>query len=248
VSYLVTAVYTALLAWGCYVGVRQIYQGYRHPEALLNPLFANRHALRLFVVHLVVATAYLFVVGPIALAQKSTLWFWGGIIALFTVSLPIAAYLNRNPETFGPFIGRWVRLRNYFEYAACITVASVTVNWHSYYLLLWWLVAYRLLDVGPRRALQRLYGSPERLAARPWAPRLTWAVIAAIYLLALLVVAQELVLYAHVPAASEPVHRAAPWEIAVVVTVNVGLAMFAWIGTKRYTDSLSPPAAATSGY
>ncbi len=247
-SYLVTAVYAALLAWGCYVGIRQVYQGYRRPDALLNPLFANRHALRLFVVHLVVATAFLFVVGPAAIAHKSTLWYWGGTIALFTVSLPIAAYFNRNPQTFGPLIGTWVKLRNYFEYAAHIAVAAVAVNWHSYYLLLWWIVAYRFLDVGPRRALHRLYGTPERLAARPWAPLLTWGVIATIYALALLVVAQDLVLFANEPAESTPLHHAEPWEVAVVVSVNVGLALFAWLGTKRYTDSLAAAPIPAAGY
>ena len=33
-------------------------------------------------------------------------------------------------------------------------------------------VAYRYLDVGPRRMLQKLYNTPEKKAARPWAPTL----------------------------------------------------------------------------
>ena len=41
-SLLITIVYSALLAWGFFVGLRQIYQGFRAPQELLNPLFANR--------------------------------------------------------------------------------------------------------------------------------------------------------------------------------------------------------------
>ena len=115
---------------------------------------------------------FLFAVGPWAIAHKSMLWYWGGTIAMLSISLPLAAFFNRNPQSFGPFIGRWVKLRNYFEYAAHIVVAAVAVNWSLYTLLLWWIVAYRFLDVGPRRSLQKLYGTPEKLAARPWAPTL----------------------------------------------------------------------------
>src|SRR5437762_7020883 len=97
-SLLITIVYSALLAWGFSVGLRQIYQGYRAPQELLNPLFANRWAIRLFTLHIFVVSAELFVIGPLALAYKSTLWFWGGVAALLFSSMPIATYLNRNPQ------------------------------------------------------------------------------------------------------------------------------------------------------
>src|SRR3954464_4434794 len=140
-SVLITIVYGVLLAWGLSVGVRQIYQGYRRPKELLNPLFSNPVALRLFTVHIVVVSADLFVIGPLALANKSTFWYWMGRITLLTSSLPIAAYMNRNPQSFGRFIGRWVTFRNFFEYTVHVVVAAMAVNWFHYYILLWWLVA-----------------------------------------------------------------------------------------------------------
>ncbi len=80
-----------------------------------------------------------------------------------------------------------------------IVVAAMAVNWFHYYILLWWLVAYRYLDVGPRRALQKLYNTPQKLAARPWAPTLNWAVIFSIYVLAFLAVYNRKILFAKVP-------------------------------------------------
>ena len=107
-------------------------------------------------------------------------------------------------------------------------VAAIAVRWNLYYLLLWWLVAYRYLDVGPRRALQRLYGTPELKAARPWAPVLNWAVIAALYVATYFVVANEMLVFAKVPGDDVPVHDAAPWEYAVVITANLALLMVVW--------------------
>ncbi len=238
-SVVVTVVYTGLLAWGFFVGVRQIWQGWRKPGDLLNPLFANRIALRLFTVHIVVVTLDLFVIGPWAIEHKSLLWYWGGRIALLLSSLPIAAYFNRNPQSFGPFIGRWVRLRNFFEYAAHIVVATMVVDWFWYYVLLWWLVAYRYLDVGPRRALQKLYDTPEKRAARPWGQYLNWAVITTIYVLAFVVVYYQLVLYADVPPAGLAEHVPARWEVAVVVVVNFAVALHGWLSIRRYTDTVT---------
>ena len=245
-SILITAVYTALLAWGFGVGLRQIQQGYRRPDQLLNPLFANRWALRLFVLHIVVVSADLFVIGPLAIANKSPLWYWGGRIALLSSSLPLATYLNRNPQSFGKLIGTWVVLRNFFEYGAHIVVAARPISWFSYYLLLWWLVAYRYLDVGPRRLLQRLYNTPEKRAARPWAPTLNWAVIAALYFLTLLAVWHREILYADVPSDDSPIHDPASFEIGLVVGFNVALVLATWLMTKAYTQSLIDEAAARS--
>src|SRR5947209_3334586 len=95
-KYVITIIYSALLAGGAFVGIRQIFQGFRQPKELLNPLFGNRIAIRLFTVHIVVVSADLFVIGPLAIAHKSQLWYWGGRVLLLTSSLPIAAYLNRN--------------------------------------------------------------------------------------------------------------------------------------------------------
>ncbi len=61
-SLLITVVYAGLLAWGFSVGARQIYRGYRAPQELLNPLFSNRFAIRLFTLHIIVVSAN----GPIA--------------------------------------------------------------------------------------------------------------------------------------------------------------------------------------
>jgi len=159
VKYIITIVYSILLAGGVFVGARQIYQGFRKPSELLNPLFANKIAIRLFTVHIVVVSADLFVIGPLAIAHKSPLYYWGGRCLLVTSALPIAAYLNRNPQTFGRFIGRWVAIRNFFEYGIHIAFAVLALSWFRYYVLLWWIVAYRYLDVGPRRLLQRLYNT-----------------------------------------------------------------------------------------
>lgn len=241
-SLLLTIVYSALLAWGFSVGVRQIYQGYRAPQELLNPLFANRWAIRMFALHIFVVSVVLFVIGPLAIAHKSTLWFWGGVVALVTASMPIGSYFNRNPQSFGSLIGHWVVLRNLFEYTVFIVIGALAVNWFHYYILVWWLIAYRYLDVGPRRLLQTLYNTPEKKAARPWAPILNWAVIATLYVLAFLVVYKKQILFATVPAASVPAHVAAHWETGLVWGFNFALLILTWKMTRWYTDSITPRA------
>ncbi|MGH9164994.1 MAG: hypothetical protein ACRDZW_05705 [Acidimicrobiales bacterium] len=237
-SLVVTVIYAGLLGWGFSVGVRQIHRALRHPEQLLNPLFANRAAIRLFTLHILVVSADLFVIGPLAVAHKSTLWYWGGRIALLSSSLPLATYLNRNPQSFGKLIGRWVVFRNFFEYTAHVVVAAMVVSWFRYYVLLWWIVAYRYLDVGPRRALQKLYNTPEKRAARPWAPTLNWAVIASLYVLSFLAVYHRQVLFADVPGPEVATYVAQRFEVGIVVGVNVALVLATWILTKKYTESL----------
>ncbi len=237
---LVTAVYTGLLAWGFRVGAHQIWQGHKRPDQLLNPLFKNAAALRLFTLHIGVVSADLFVIGPLAVAHKSTLWYWGGRVALLSSSVPIAAYFNRNPQSFGTLIGRWVVFRNLFEYGCHVVVAAMAVDWSHYYLLLWWLVAYRYLDVGPRRALQRLYGTPEKKAARPWAPVLNWAVIASLYVLTFFAVVNRQILYATVPGDNVAAHVPQRWEYGVVIGFNLALILVTWIMAAKYTESLLP--------
>lgn len=236
-SVFITIAYTALLAWGFGVGAQQIYQGFVRPDRLLNPLFRNRWATWLFTFHIVIVSLDLFVCGPLALAYKSPLWYWGGRIALLSCSLPLAAYLNRNPQSFGKLIGRWVVFRNLLEVSLHVAAAAMPTNWFHYYVLLWWLVAYRYLDVGPRRLLQTLYATPERLQARPWAPTLNWAVITALYVLGFLAVYHQKVLYAVPPAASVPEHVPQSWEVATVVGVNIAVALVSWVLTRKYTDS-----------
>jgi len=240
VSLAITIVYSALLAWGFFVGLRQIYQGFRAPQDLLNPLFANRRAIQMFTLHIFIVSAVLFVVGPLAIAHKSTMWFWGGIAALLTSSVPIGAYLNRNPQSFGKLIGRWVVLRNLFEYTVFIVVGALAVDWFHYYILVWWLIAYRYLDVGPRRFFQTLYGTPEKKAARPWAPIVNWVVIASIYVLAFLAVYNRRILFANVPDDSVRPHVTAHWEVGVIWGFNLALLLLTWKMTRWYTDSLKP--------
>jgi hypothetical protein len=237
-KYVITIVYSALLAGGFFVGARQIYQGYRKPGELLNPLFGNKVAIRMFTVHIIVVSSDLFVIGPLAVAHKSTLYYWGGRILLVSSSLPIAAYFNRNPQTFGTFIGKWVMLRNFFEYGIHIVFAAMPVSWFRYYLLLWWVVAYRYLDVGPRRLLQRLYDTPEKQAARPWAQYLNWVTIVAIYIGAFFAVYYKQILFASVPSVATPTYIPSDWEVGVVIGVNFALVLFEWITVRQYTDSL----------
>lgn len=235
---IVTALYTTLIGWGVWVGLSQVWQGLRRPEALLNPLFRDRWAQGLFAFHLLVVSLDLFVCGPLALAAKSPLWYWGGRIALLSCSLPLAAFLNRNPQSFGKLIGRWVVFRNLFEVSLHVAAAAIVpTNWYYYYLLLWWLVAYRYIDVGPRRLLQTLYATPEKLAARPWAPVLNWAVITALYVLTFLAVWYEKVIYAVVPDPAQTEHVPAGWEVALVIAINVVVALVSWVLIKKYTDS-----------
>ncbi|MCB0600133.1 MAG: hypothetical protein KDC28_02860 [Saprospiraceae bacterium] len=234
-SILITIVYTILLFWGVWVGVQQIYQGFRRPQQLLNPLFGNRLAIIIFTAHIIVVTLDLFVCGPLALHYKSKLWYWGGRIALLTASLPLAAYFNRNPQSFGKLIGTWVRLRNYFEITLHVVVAAIAVNWFYYYGLLYWLVAYRYLDVGPRRLIQSLYDTPEKLARRPWAPTLNWAVIVAIYILSGLAIYYQQVIYAAPPAAGMTEHTGQPFEWGIVIALNVGILMLFLTLVRKYT-------------
>jgi hypothetical protein len=234
-SIVATILYSTLILWGVWVGVRQVYQGFFRPQELLNPLFGNRQAITIFTFHLVVVSLDLFVCGPVSLHFKSRLWYWGGRIALLSSSLPVASYFNRNPQSFGHFIGYWVRARNYFEISLHVLVASLALNWFYYYGLLFWLVAYRYLDVGPRRALQKLYNTPEKKAARPWAQLLNWVVIVTIYVLAALAVYHRLILYAAPPDPALPEHVAKLWELVVVVGINVLVAITVWNMMRKYT-------------
>jgi hypothetical protein len=128
-------------------------------------------------------------------------------------------------------------LRNIFEYVLHVVFAAMTLSWFRYYLLLWWLVAYRYLDVGPRRALQKLYDTPDKRAARPWAPLVNFGVIVAIYVLSFLVVFKGQILFAKLPGDHALTHVPAHWETGVVVGANVALALVEWGLVRRYTDS-----------
>lgn len=231
----VTIVYCALILWGAWVGVRQVYQGFFRPGQLLNPLFGNRQAITIFTFHLVIVSLDLFVCGPVSLHYKSRLWYWGGRIALLTSSLPVATYFNRNPQSFGHLIGYWVRLRNYFEISVHVLVAALPLNWFYYYVLLYWLVAYRYLDVGPRRALQKLYGTPEKKAARPWAPYLNWVVIVTIYVASAYAVFHRMILFAAPPPASMPEPTAPLSQYLLVIGLNVANAIVVWNMMRKYT-------------
>jgi hypothetical protein len=236
---LITIVYAVLLAWGVFVAFQLIWQGLRRPEALLNPLFANRHALRLFTWHIVVVSLDLFVIGPLALANKSALWYWGGRIATLSSSMALIAYLNRTPQSFGKLVGRWIVFRNVFEVTLHVAAAAaVTTNWFHLYMLHWWIVAYRYLDVGPRRLLQKLYDSPEKLAARRWAPVLNWMVIVLLYVAVAFAVYFERVLFAVVPDEGRPEHVSRPLDVVLVVVYNLAVAVLFWVGSKKYTESL----------
>jgi hypothetical protein len=234
-SIIITIVYTILLLCGVFVGVRQVYQGFRRRQQLLNPLFGNRMAIIIFTAHLIIVSLDLFVCGPLALHYKSTLWYWGGRIALLTGSLPLAFYFNRNPQSFGKLIGVWVRIRNYFEISLHVLVGAIALNWFYYYGLLYWLVAYRYLDVGPRRLFQTFYNTPEKLAKRPWAPTLNWLVIVSIYVLTAIAIYHRKVIYLAPPPGARPEHVAQSFEWALVVAINVAIAMFFGTLLRKYT-------------
>jgi len=251
-SIAITVVYSILLLWGMWVGVRQIYQGFRKPETLLNPLFGNRQAIKIFTFHLFVVSADLLVCGPLALQYKSRLWYWGGRIALLLSSFSLASYFNRNPQSFGKLIGTWVRFRNFFEISLHVIVAAIAVNWFYYYGLLYWLVAYRYLDVGPRRLFQTFYNTPQKLAARPWAPVLNWVVITSIYVLTAIAIYNQKVIFAAPPAEAMPEHVAQTWEGLLVVGINVAIGLISWGMMRKYTGpgpaaDLLPRAAQAQG-
>jgi hypothetical protein len=245
-SIVITILYSTLLLWGMWIGVRQVYQGFFRPQDLLNPLFGNRQAIKIFTFHLIVVSLDLFVCGPVSLHFKSRLWYWGGRIALLSSSFPLASYFNRNPQSFGKLIGYWVRFRNFFEISLHVLVSALALNWFYYYGLLYWLVAYRYLDVGPRRLFQTFYNTPEKKAARPWAPVLNWVVITTIYVLAALAIYHRKVIFAAPPDADMPVHIAHIWEYLLVGAINVGVALTAWGMMRTYTGpgpaaALIPP-------
>jgi len=215
--------------------VRQVYQGFRQPQELLNPLFANRVALTIFTVHLIIVSLDLFVCGPLALHYKSKLWYWGGRIALLIASLPLAFYFNRLSQSFGKIIGIWGAIRNIFEISLHILVGAIALNWFYYYGLLYWLVAYRYLDVGPRRLFRTFYNTPEKLAKRPWGPALSLVVMVSIYIFTAIAIYHRQVIYLAPPADAMPEHVAHGFEWALVVTLNVAIAMLFGGLLRRYT-------------
>lgn len=248
-SVVITLVYTTLLLWGMWVGVRQVYQGFNKPKELLNPLFGDRQAITIFTFHLFIVSLDLLICGPIALHYRSRTWYWGGRIALLSSSFPLAYYFNRNPQSFGKLIGYWVRARNIFEISLHVLVAALALNWFYYYGLLYWLVAYRYLDVGPRRLIQTFYNTPDKLKARPWLPILNWVVITSIYILAAIAIYNQKVIFAAPPDPARPDHVAGTLEVILVAGLNVGIGLIVWGMTRRYTGegpaaALLPPDAA----
>jgi len=101
--------------------------------------------------------------------------------------------------------------------------------------MLYWLVAYRYLDVGPRRLFQTFYNTPERLAKRPWAPILNWVVIVAIYVLTAIAIYYQKIIYLAPPPAARPEHVGESYEWAIVIALNVGIAMLFWSLIQKYT-------------
>jgi hypothetical protein len=116
-----------------------------------------------------------------------------------------------------------------------VLAASVALSWFNYYGLLYWHVAYRYLDVGPRRLLQTFYNTPAKLAARPWAPTLNWVVITTIYILTALSIYYRKVIFAAPPDDALPVHVGQTFEWIIVVGLNVGVALTSWGMTRKYT-------------
>jgi len=94
------------------------------------------------------------------------------------------------------------------------------------------------MDVGPRRLLQRLYNTPEKQAARPWAQYLNWVTIVAIYIGSFFAVYYKQILFARLPNPATPNYVPAHWEYGVVIGVNFALALFEWITIRQYSDSL----------
>src|ERR1019366_8098092 len=118
--------------------------------------------------------------------------------------------------------------------------------WFHYYGLLWWLVAYRYLDVGPRRLFQTLYNTPAKLAARPWAPTLNWVVITTIYILTCLAIYNRKLIYAAPPVEGIAEHVPQYFEVGAVVTINIAVALTSWLMMKEYTgEATADPAART---
>ena len=184
-------------------------------------------------------SAYLFAWGPLALAHKSRIWYWGGVVAMLFASVHIAAYLNRTKQTFGGLVGVWIVFRNIAEVAAHIVVAVMAVDWFWYYMLLYWIVAYRYLDVGPRRLLYALYDTEAKRRARPWAPLLNWAMIVALYVLSAVAVYQQRITYLAPPPEDVVAHAATAADWVAVVAIDAAvLALFTWLG-RGYRRSLA---------
>ena len=149
-----------------------MYQGFRPAaDELLNPLFGNRQAIIDLHIPSVRRVARSVRVRAGGAALQEQLWYWGGRIALLTSSFPLAFYFNRNPQSFGKLIGTWVRFRNIFEISLHVVVAAVALNWFNYYGLLYWLVAYRYLDVGTAPRCYRRCTTRRRRWPRERGPR-----------------------------------------------------------------------------
>jgi hypothetical protein len=116
-------------------------------------------------------------------------------------------------------------------------VSAIALNWFYYYGLLYWIVAYRYLDVGPRRLIQTLYNTPAKRDARPWAPTLNWAVITLIYVLTAVAVYYRKVIFAAPPDPTRPEHIPSLLEGILVVGFNVGIAILSWGMTRKYTGA-----------
>ena len=238
-SLLITIVYGGL--WrGASAWARQIYQGFRRPKELFGtrssptaPPFAFSRCTSSS------CRQTSFVVGPLAIAHKATLWYWGGRIALLSSSLPIATYPQPQPPVVRQADRPLGRLPNFFEYTMHVLVAALTLSWFRHYVLLWWLVAYRYLDVGlpsPAEAAQHPgEGYGPSVGAHP-----QLGVIVTLYVLAFLAVYKPADPLAKVPGVGVPLHVPALGDRPRLGLQPRPRPHFTWIMTKKYTDSLLP--------
>ena len=155
---------------GAGVGARIIVRALSESCDLANPTF--RPDVSLFAWHLCLCLWVTLVSGPTSLVLRSSSMYWSGVVAVWLLSLPVVYRHNRNTETFGIYIGTWVRFRNVFEVLLFIATAiwAPADDWVTLAQVHYFVWYYRLLDVGPRRLL------------RSW-PRVNFLFVVVLYML-----------------------------------------------------------------
>jgi hypothetical protein len=235
-SIAITVVYSVLILWGVWVGVRQVHQGFNHPEALLNPLFGNRQAIKIFTFHLIVVSSDLFVIGPMALHYKSRL------VVLGRSSRAVVGLVSRSRSTSigirsrsGKLIGhvgeiskplRDLAPRPRFSYRSELV------------LLLRFALLARGVSLSRRWSATRAPDLVQHAGQARRAPLGAEAQLGrdhTIYVLAALAVYYRKVIFAAPPDDARPEHVATLLEGILVVGMNVGVAMLSWGMTRKYT-------------
>lgn len=231
-SLVATLVYVILLLWGVSVGNTVIINSLYRKDNLANPTFARKYPSLIFIVHFLVCNLHTLVLGPLFLMCRLRMWYWTSFVAMLFGSLPIVPF-NYNPESFGSAVGRFVVFRNIFELSLSLYLAVTLGDSDEDMALLsayhYWIWAYRLLDVGPRRFMRSLLLPSKQMLV----------VLIVIYIVVPYAIMKDLIIFARtVPKNETVVEESAIMAAGRILYAFVCYMVF-WILSRKYVEEVA---------